>query len=72
MTLREEEQIREQLMLLQYRNSSSPYKLNRLWKRYMKCIQSDTSQSNTARERDTFNHTKKESQNERTKKKRQT
>ena len=51
---REEEQVREQLMLLQYRNSSSPYKLNRLWKRYMKCI-----------------HTK-ESQDERTKKKRQT
>ena len=55
MTLREEEQVREQLMLLQYRNSSSPYKLQRLYERYMKCIQSDTFQSNTARERDTFN-----------------
>lgn len=35
---REEEQVREQLMLLQYRNSSSPYKLQRLYERYMKCI----------------------------------
>ena len=55
MTLREEERIREELMLLQYRNADSPYKLQRLYERYMKCID-----------------TKKESGNERTKKKRQT
>ena len=43
---REEEQVREQLILLQYRNSSSPYKLNRLWKRYMKCIDTKKESGN--------------------------
>ena len=41
---REEERIREELMLLQYRNSSSPYKLQRLYERYMKCIHTKENQ----------------------------
>ena len=34
----QEEKIREELILLLSRNTHSEHILNRLWKRYMKCI----------------------------------
>ena len=42
----QEEKIREELILLLMRNVRNKGILNRLWKRYMKCIALDTSQSN--------------------------
>ena len=41
----QEEKIREELILLLSRNVRNKGILNRLWKRYMKCI-GDTSESN--------------------------
>ena len=43
----QEEKIREELILLLSRNVRNKGILNKLWKRYMKCIASDTTQSPT-------------------------
>ena len=43
----QEEKIREELILLLMRNVRNKGILNRLWKRYMKCIAPDTTESPT-------------------------